>query len=363
LGVAAAGHAPPVVHLDLDLPPDLVWADDSEPGIRRRRAGRGFSYAYADGRKVAAETVERIRALAIPPAWTNVWICRDPAGHLQATGRDARGRKQYRYHPRFRAHRDQTKFDRLYDFGRALPAVRKQLAIDLDAPGVPRDKVVATVIRLLEATLVRVGNEEYARANKSYGLTTLRDRHAQFTSDGLRLVFKGKHGISNRVTVQDKRLRRVVKQCQDLPGQVLFQYLTDDGAPCPVTSTDVNEYLRDTSGFDVTAKDFRTWMGTLLAAVAFADLPAPRSDGDARQATNRVLEVVSGHLGNTVAVCRASYVHPTVLDEFAAGTFAERWHDAPARGSRLLLAEEKKLLHLLRPARRRQVTRPSARAA
>jgi DNA topoisomerase-1 len=345
-----------------DLPPQLVWVDDSEPGIRRLRRGKGFTYVHADGRRVTDGDRERIRALAVPPAWVDVWICADAAGHVQATGRDARGRKQYRYHAAFRAHRDEVKFARLHDFGRALPSIRKRLAADLAAPGMPCEKVVATVVRLLEATLVRVGNEEYARANKSYGLTTLRDRHVQFSSDGLQLVFKGKHGISSNVRVQDRRLRRVVKRCQDLPGQVLFQYLDDTRSPRPVTSTDVNAYLRDASGLEITAKDFRTWMGTLLATVALAELDPPASQAKAKRSVNRVLQVVSDHLGNTPAVCRTSYVHPDVLRAFEEGSLAARWTDASARGSALLVPEERKLLVLLRPARRRHLHAPAAAA-
>ena len=226
---SASGNADTVLTTPTDIPPGLAFADDRDAGIRRRRAGKGFVYIGPNGRKLDPATIARIRALAVPPAWTDVWICVDDCGHIQATGRDARGRKQYRYHQQFRAHRESAKFTRLYDFGRALPAIRRQVATDLTAPGIPREKVIATVIRLLEATLVRVGNEEYARTNKSYGLTTFRDRHAQFSSDGLKLVFKGKHGIAASVKVQDRRLRRVVKQCQDLPGQVLFQYVGDDG--------------------------------------------------------------------------------------------------------------------------------------
>jgi DNA topoisomerase-1 len=357
----SAGQCRPVLTDPADLPADLVFVDDSVPGIRRRRHGHGFRYIGPGGGKVDDATVARVRALAIPPAWTDVWICVDAHGHMQATGRDARGRKQYRYHPQFRSHREQAKFARLHEFGVALPNIRKRVAADLSAPGIPRDKVVATVIRLLEATLVRVGNEEYARANRSYGLTTLRDRHAQFSSNGLQLVFKGKHGIANSVRVQDRRLRRVVKQCQDLPGQVLFQYLDDDGMPCPVTSTDVNSYLREVTEMDVTAKDFRTWMGTLLATVAFADLAPPRNERDGKRSVNRVLEVVSGHLGNTPTVCRASYIHPTVVETFLEGTLPARWEASSARGSRLLVPEERKLVHFLRPARRRQ--EPARRVA
>jgi DNA topoisomerase-1 len=355
--------------LDLDLPSDLVWADDSTAGIRRRRAGAGFSYLRPGGKRIADDaTLGRIRALAVPPAWTDVWICTDPCGHIQATGRDARGRKQYRYHARFRAHRDEAKFARLHDFGTVLPTIRRQVADDLAIPGIPREKIVATVIRLLEATLVRVGNEEYAKANKSYGLTTLRNRHAHFDTGELRLVFKGKHGIESAVRIQDQRLRRVVKRCQDLPGQLLFQYLDDDGDPVPITSGDVNEYLRAVTSMDVTAKDFRTWMGTLLAAAALGDMPEPRSERDARRTVARVLEVVSGHLGNTPAVCRASYVHPLIIESYHDGSLATKWHATSARGSAQLVPEERKLLRLLAPRRSRQsatraVSRPQRRAA
>jgi DNA topoisomerase I len=332
---------------------DLVWVDDSVPGIQRRRCGKSFSYRDANGTTVRnATTLERIRALAIPPAWEQVWICADPNGHVQATGRDAKGRKQYRYHPRFREHRDTVKYERLYPFGEALPTIRRQVADDLARPGLDREKVVATVVRLLEATLVRVGNEEYARANRSYGLTTLRDRHARFDRSGVRFVFRAKSGIDCEVTVNDARLRRVVKQCQDLPGQVLFQYVDDDGAPRPITSTDVNDYLRDAAGMPVTAKDFRTWMGTLMATCALASLPTPASETEGKRVLKGVLEVVSSHLRNTPAVCRGSYVHPLVIDAYLDGTLPQRWEAGPARGARHLIAEERRLLALLTPPRR-----------
>ncbi len=346
-----------------DVPSDLLWGDDGQPGIRRRRAGKGFTYLTSTGRRLTNDTtLRRIKALAIPPAWTDVWICPDATGHLQATGRDAKGRKQYRYHAEYRAHRDSAKFERLYEFGTALPAIRKQIALDIGRRGMPKEKVVATVVRLLESTLVRVGNEEYARRNGSFGLTTLRDRHAKFTSTAVRLGFKGKHGIASDVTVKDPRIRRIVKQCQDLPGQVLFQYVGDDDAPHPITSTDVNEYLREVAGLPVTAKDFRTWMGTLLATSAFAALPPPRSEASARRSIVRVCETVGAHLGNTPAVCRSSYVHPNVIDWYRDGTLGERWQAAPARGSARLVVEERKLLALLRP-RRSSSLRVPARAA
>ncbi len=346
-----------------DVPSHLTWCDDTEPGIRRRRAGKGFTYLTGTGRRVTnAATLRRIKALAIPPAWTDVWISPDANGHLQATGRDAKGRKQYRYHAQYRAHRDSAKFDRLYDFGMALPAIRKQIAHDIGRRGMPKEKVIATVIRLLESTLVRVGNEGYARDNGSFGLTTLRDQHAKFTASSVRLVFKGKHGIASDVAVRDKRVRRIVKQCQDLPGQVLFQYVGDDGSPHPVSSTDVNEYLREVTGLPVTAKDFRTWMGTLLATSAFAALSPPRSETVARRGIVRVCETVSAHLGNTTAVTRSSYVHPNVIEWYRDGTLAERWRATPSRGSARLVVEERKLLSLLRP-RKSTVRRAPVRAA
>jgi DNA topoisomerase-1 len=332
---------------------DLVWVDDSLPGITRRRCGKHFTYRSPSGNTVRDQrTIARIKQLAVPPAWEHVWICPDPNGHVQATGRDAKGRKQYRYHPRFREHRDTVKYERVYDFGEVLPAIRKRVADDLGRAGLEREKVVATVVRLLEATLVRVGNEEYARENKSYGLTTLRDRHARFDRNGVRFVFRAKSGIDCAVEVNDKRLRRVVKQCQDLPGQLLFQYVDDDGEPRPVTSTDVNDYLRDAAGMPVTAKDFRTWMGTLMAACALASLPPPASPTEGKRVLKGVLEVVSSHLRNTPAVCRGSYVHPVVIDAYLDGTLPDRWEAGPRRGSRLLVAEERRLLALLRPPRR-----------
>ena len=348
----------------LDMPSQLEWCDDTQPGIRRRRAGKGFTYVQPDGTRCTDdETLRRIKALAIPPAWNDVWICVDPRGHIQATGRDAKGRKQYRYHPGYRAHRDTVKFERLHEFGTSLPRIRRQVARDLARPGMPKEKVVAAVVRLLEATLVRVGNEEYARDNGSYGLTTLRDQHAKFTPTSVRLAFKGKHGIAADVTVRDRRLRRIVKRCQDLPGQVLFQYVDDDGEPRPITSTDVNEYLRSVTGMAITAKDFRTWMGTLLATAAFAALPAPANEKVARSGVVRVCETVADHLGNTPTVCRTSYVHPSVVEWYRDGTLSERWRELPARGSTRLVEEERKLLALLAPARGRRGRRTPRTAA
>jgi DNA topoisomerase-1 len=349
-----------------ELPRELAWSDENEPGITRRRAGKGFAYRTARGARADAATVARIKALAIPPAWTDVWICADDCGHLQATGRDAKGRKQYRYHPDYRAHRDAVKFEHLVDFAAALPKIRAQVARDMALPGMPKPKVVATVIRLLEATLVRVGNEEYARDNGSYGLTTLRSRHAKVTPGTLRLVFKAKQGKAADVTISDRRLVRVVQRCQDLPGQWLFQYEADDDVR-PITSSDVNDYLRSVADAPVTAKDFRTWMGTLIATTELATLPPPASESAANAALVDVFDTVAGELRNTRAVSRASYVHPAVVDWYRAGELPDLWERTSARGSARLLAEERKLLSLLRRSqsarRRRSGAVPRSRAA
>jgi DNA topoisomerase-1 len=361
------GYERSVLVNDEVLPRRLVWSDDNESGIARRRAGKGFVYRTASGGRVDAATVARIKALAIPPAWTDVWICADDCGHLQATGRDAKGRKQYRYHPDYRAHRESVKFERLVDFATALPKIRTQVAHDLALPGMPKPKVVATVVRLLESTLVRVGNEEYARDNGSYGLTTLRNRHAKVTPGTLRLVFKAKQGKAADVTVTDRRLVRVVQRCQDLPGQWLFQYEEDDGEVRPISSSDVNEYLREVAQTPITAKDFRTWMGTLIATAELVTLPPPTSESAANAALVKVFDEVAAELRNTRAVSRASYVHPAVVEWYREGDLAERWEQTSARGSARLLPEERKLLALLRrnqtARRRRNPAVPRSRAA
>jgi DNA topoisomerase-1 len=343
-------------------PPGLVYASDEEPGLRRKRAGRGFYYVDASGKRVDAPTqLERIRRLAVPPAWTDVWICRSERGHLQATGRDARGRKQYRYHSEWRPFRDRVKFERMLEFGLALPAIRRRVDADLAERALSRDRVVALVIRLLETSLVRVGNEEYARDNGSYGLTTLRDRHARFEGQSLVLCFTGKSGREYKTTVSDPRLARAVRRCQELPGQLLFQYVDDDEVR-PVRSEDVNDYLRDTSGLDVTAKDYRTWVGTLLASAALASLPVPTSERRATTSVNQVIDAVSHELGNTPAVCRASYVHPDVIEEFRAGRLAQEWAKAATRGPRGLIPEERRLVGVLRGFERARA-RAARRAA
>jgi DNA topoisomerase I len=298
----------------------LRYVTDGAPGIRRRRAGRGFRYIGPNGKRLTdKEQVAWIRSLAIPPAWTDVWICTSRRGHLQATGRDARGRKQYRYHPDWRAARDEAKYDRMIAFGRALPAIRDRVDADLRRQGLPRERVLAAVVRLLEKTRMRVGNEEYVRDNRSYGLTTLRDRHAEVGSTRIRFRFRSKGGKASDVELSDARLARIVARCQDLPGQELFAYLDDEGEVRPVDSADVNDYLREITGQDFTAKDFRTWSGTVLAAWALKEFEAVDSEAQAKRNVLRAVEEVAEWLGNTPAVSRRSYVHPAVIDAYLDG--------------------------------------------
>ena len=331
----------------------LRYVSDASPGIRRRRAGRGFSYIGPDGERVTnKEQVAWIRSLAIPPAWTDVWICTSPRGHLQATGRDARGRKQYRYHPDWRAVRDEAKYGRMIAFGQALPAIRRRVDADLRRHGLPRERVLATVVRLLEKTRLRVGNEEYARDNRSYGLTTLRDRHAEVGSSRIRFRFRSKGGKVSDVELSDARLARIVARCQDLPGQELFAYLDDDGEVRPIGSSDVNDYLREITGQDFTAKDFRTWSGTVLAAWALREFEAVDSEAAARRNVVRAVEEVAEWLGNTPAVSRRSYVHPAVIDAYLDGDVvraARKTADETLRTDlRRLSPQEAAVLALLR---------------
>lgn len=295
----------------------LRYVTDDRPGIRRRRAGRSFRYVRPDGSAVADEpTLKRIASLVIPPAWTDVWIATDPRGHLQVTGRDAKGRKQYRYHPRWRQVRDETKYGRMLAFGQALPAIRERVERDLKRPGLPRAKVLATVVRLLETTLIRVGNEEYARENKSYGLTTLRNRHVSIEGTELHFSFRGKSGKDHTISVRDRRVANVMRRLQDLPGQEVFQYLDEDGARASIDSDDVNTYLHEIAGQEFSAKDFRTWAGTVLCAVTLRELDAAASETEAKRNVAQVVKEVSQQLGNTPAVCRACYVHPAVIDAY-----------------------------------------------
>ncbi|MBO9738480.1 DNA topoisomerase IB [Xanthomonas axonopodis pv. begoniae] len=301
----------------------LTYVNDQQPGISRRKAGKSFSYRDADGQRVAdAETLQRIRSLAIPPAYTEVWICAKPNGHLQATGRDARRRKQYRYHPEWAQVRGEGKFERVIAFGTALPKLRRRLRRDLLLPGFPREKVLAIVVALLADTLVRVGNAEYARSNRSYGLTTLRNRHMEFLKGGrARLKFRGKSGQDHDIEVDDKQLVKLIRQCQQLPGQSLFQYRDDDGQLQPVDSGEVNDYLREAMGEDFTAKDFRTWGGTLAALQRLARLPLPErsSERALTQVQNDVIREVADALGNTPSVCRKAYIDPCVFEGWRAG--------------------------------------------
>jgi DNA topoisomerase-1 len=298
--------------------PRLRHSTDAAPGIRRRRAGRGFTYLEPDGRRVLDEaTLDRIRRLAVPPAWDDVWICPDPNGHLQATGRDARGRKVYRYHPRYRQRRESAKFERLVAFARALPAIRRRVDRDLRRHGLPREKVIAAVVRLLELTLIRVGNEEYARLNRSFGLTTLRERHASVRGSTIRFRFRGKSGRVHEVGLHDRRLAGVVRRCRDLPGQELFQYLDEEGEPVDIRSDDVNDYLRSIAGAgEVTAKDFRTWAGTVLAYRALRALDEPATAGEAKRNVVAAMRDTADRLGNTAAICRSSYVHPVIVEAY-----------------------------------------------
>jgi DNA topoisomerase-1 len=298
----------------------LRHVDDHVAGIRRLGRQNRFRYIDARGRSIRdPRELQRIRSLAIPPAWVNVWICPNPNGHIQATGRDARGRKQYRYHPRWREIRDRAKYDHVLAFARALPRIRSRTAADLKRQGLPRAKVLAAVVQLLEKTLIRVGNEEYARQNHSFGLTTMRDGHAKISGRRLRFEFRGKSGIEHAVDLEDARLARIVKACRDLPGYELFQYVDDHGRRHSIGSADVNDYLREITGQDFTAKDFRTWAGTTLACEALRDLGVFRSKAEARRNIVRAVECVSRRLGNTKAVCRKSYIHPVVFDAYLAG--------------------------------------------
>ncbi len=298
----------------------LLYVSDEEPGIRRKKSGKGFTYLKPDGSKVADKaTLDRIKSLAIPPAYTDVWICPKANGHIQATGRDAKGRKQYRYHPAFREVRESTKYEHMLEFARGLPAIRKTIDEHMSLRGLPREKVLATVVHLLENTLIRVGNSDYVKQNKSYGLTTLRDPHVKVEGAELRFQFKGKSGKTWKLQVKDRRIARIVKACQDLPGQDLFQYLDESGEQQSITSADVNAYLKEITGRDITAKDFRTWAGTVLAALALAEFEEFDSDAKAKKNIRAAIEKVSARLGNTPSICRKCYVHPEVFASYLDG--------------------------------------------
>ena len=298
----------------------LRYSSDTEPGIRRVRRGSGFRYVAPGGRTPSTRDLERIRSLAIPPAYRDVWICCDPLGHLQATGRDARGRKQYRYHPDWAAARDESKFHRLADFGRALPHIHQHVKANLARPGIPREKVLATVVYLLENVLIRVGNDEYARENESYGLTTLMDRHVRLKGDTVRFRFTGKSGVYHEVDIHDRRVAKVIRACQHLPGQRLFEYLDDDGVVRHVSSHDVNDYIRTAASREFSAKDFRTWGGTVTCCDLLRREEPAKSERDAKRRIDAVIKIVAARLGNTVAVCRKAYIHPAIPAAYLEGS-------------------------------------------
>jgi DNA topoisomerase-1 len=303
----------------------LRYVTDARPGIRRERCGRGVRYRSAEGRIIRDRHVlKRIRSVMIPPAWEDVWICPLEHGHLQATGRDERKRKQHLYHPRWREVRDQTKYDRLLDFARALPVIRKRIRLDLELEGLCRSKVLATVVRLLEVSLIRVGNDEYARDNNSYGLTTMKNRHATVRGSKIKFQFRGKSGKDHSVQVEDRRVARIVRACQELPGQELFQYVDDEGQKQDVDSGDVNDYLHEITGKDFTAKDFRTWAGTVFVASELRKLGPGDSEADSRKNVVVAVKATAQSLGNTPAVCRKSYIHPAVIEAFLNGSLIPR---------------------------------------
>jgi len=325
----------------------LLYVTDEGPGIHRLRSGKGFRYIGLDGKPLRAPAeLARIRALALPPAWRDVWICPQANGHLQATGRDARNRKQYRYHPRWCKVRGEAKYERVLAFARALPSLRARLDQDLALPGLPRNKVVAVVVRLLEVTLIRVGNEEYARQNSSYGLTTLRNRHAQVEGGTVRFRFRGKSGIRHSIEIDDHRLARLVRRCQELPGQELFQFRGEDGEYHAIGSADVNSYLHEVMGEEFTAKDFRTWAGTLFLAEALQACGPFDTEASGRKNIQAAIKAVAARLGNTPAVCRKCYAHPGVFAAYLEGSL----NGAPARAARKvagLTAEEAAIVALL----------------
>jgi DNA topoisomerase-1 len=302
----------------------LIYVTDTAPGISRRKVGKGFQYFDANGKRIGDKrTLARITALVIPPAWRDVWICASPAGHLQAVGRDERGRKQYRYHDKFREVRDQAKYSRMMEFVKLLPRIRRRVSRDLRQRGLSREKVLAAVVRLLETTLIRVGNDEYASSNGHYGLTTLRDRHVDVRGSMIHFRFKGKSGVQREVDLDDPRIAKIVRKCQDLPGEELFAYVNGDGQTHDVTSTDVNDYLREISGHDFTAKDFRTWAGTVLAAQALREFEKFDSQAQAKKNVVRAIESVAAQLGNTRAVCKKCYIHPEILGSYMDGELTE----------------------------------------
>ena len=311
----------------------LRYVSDATPGFQRKRAGKHFSYLDLKGKPIHdEEQLKRIRSLGIPPAWTNVWICRNPNGHIQATGRDAKGRKQYRYHSKWRVIRDETKYDRMIAFGKALPLIRERVEHDLRLHGLPREKVLATVVRLLDTTSIRIGNEEYARENGSFGLTTMRDDHVEVEGSNVEFHFRGKSGKEHTIDVKDRQLAKIIKRAQSLPGHELFQYYDEHQHLHTVESDHVNAYLHQITGQEFTAKDFRTWSGTVTATCALEDLGPYETQTQAKKNVVRAIEAASKHLGNTPAICRKSYIHPEIIDAYLNGTLlkAIQHHDEQA---------------------------------
>lgn len=309
----------------------LHYVRDDSPGIQRKRVGRGFSYFDVKGNRIRDRAqIERLKALVIPPAWRDVWICPSPKGHLQATGYDEKDRKQYRYHPDWRKVRDQVKFNRMIPFGQMLPVIRQETEAHLRRRGLPREKVLATVVRLLEATLIRVGNDQYAKENQSFGLTTMRDRHVEVSTTKVQFEFRGKRGIKHDIELSDRRLARIVKQCRDIPGYELFQYFDDNGDRQTVDSGEVNAYLQSITGEEFTAKDFRTWAGTVQTALALEELGSPESETATKKNVTQAIKVVAKQLGNRAATCRKYYVHPEIIQAYQDGTLLptlEKRHD------------------------------------
>lgn len=341
----------------------LHYSNDKKPGIRRVFKRGKPQFLHPDGKPVTDQnTLVRIKRLAIPPAWTGVWICPKENGHIQAVGRDAKGRKQYRYHEEWRKHRDENKFGRMMLFAKTLPGIRQRVAKDMQLPGLPREKVLATIVALLESTLIRVGNDEYARQNGSYGLTTMRDRHARISGSKIEFSFKGKSGKRHEISIQDPQLARIVRKCQDMPGQELFAYQDDNGQSRDVTSQDVNDYLRAIAGEEFTAKDFRTWAGTVLAAIALREFQQFTHQKEAKKNVVTAIESVAQMLGNTPAVCRKCYVHPQVLEAYLGGdtiaTIKQR-AERLSKSSKKLRPEEAAVLALLQQ-RLKKAARPRA---
>ncbi|HEY4358954.1 MAG TPA: DNA topoisomerase IB [Acidobacteriaceae bacterium] len=358
---SSSAPAVPANHIDPELTLDPVesakaaglrYVSDSKPGIRRLRAGKSFRYVDAAGKAVRdKDTLARIRSLVIPPAWSDVWICAIANGHLQATGRDARGRKQSRYHPKWREVRDETKYEKMAAFAEALPAIRKRVADDLGLPGLPRQKVVGAIVSLMEQTHIRVGNEEYARQNQSYGLTTMRNKHVEVEGSKVTFSFQGKSRVHHTVSLQDRRLARIIKRCEELPGYELFQYVDREGATHSIDSADVNDYLREITGQHFTAKDFRTWAGTVLACDLLREFPPFNSETEARRNIVQAIKAVASQLGNTPSVCRKCYVHPAVLEAYLGGITVQQArkdldHEIAAHET-ALRQEEKALMQLL----------------